>query len=88
MTLSLLEEMGVRVPEEVSLLSFGPKWREMLIARKLSAIVIDSIQMGQKACDLLAEMRSGRRPFDDGERFEIRPELWEGKTLGPVCEDQ
>ena len=84
MAMSLLGEMGLRIPGDISLLSFGPKWREMLIARKISAIVIDSIEVGRKACDLLAEMRSGRRPLDDGERFEIQPMLWEGKTLGPV----
>lgn len=84
MTMSLLAEMKIKVPEEISLLSFGPKWREMLVTRKLSAIVIDSIQIGHQACELLNEMRNGLRPIDDGQQFEIHPELWEGKTLGPV----
>ena len=84
MVMSLLDEMGVRIPQDVALLSFGPKWREMLIARRLSAIVIDSIQIGQQACDLLAEMRSGQRRMDDGQQFEVQPTLSEGKTLGPA----
>lgn len=83
MVLTLLWELGVQVPEEISLLSFGPACRESLILQKISAITIDSIAMGQKACDLLVEMRNGKRPIDRDEQIEVPLELWEGKTLGP-----
>lgn len=84
MVMLLLGDMGIRVPDDISLLSFGSKCRETLLSRRLSAVVIDSIEMGQKASDLLAEMRSGQRQIDNNEQFNIAPEFWEGTTLGPA----
>ena len=84
MVMAFLEEIEIRVPEEVSLLSFGPKYRETYIARRLSAAVVDSIQIGQKAVELLHEMRNGLRPLDDAGRFEVPVLFSEGRTLGVV----
>ena len=80
--LTLCWEIGVRVPEEISLMGFGPKWRETLISRKISTITIDSVQVGRQAYELLAEMQNGQRAIDDNEQIEIPLEFWEGETLG------
>ena len=82
MTLTLLWELGLRVPEDISIISAGPMWRETLMARKLSAVVFDSIQAGRKACELIIEMRSGQRALNNSECFEVPLALWEGETLG------
>ena len=83
MALTLLWDLGVKVPKDISLLGFGPACRESLILRKISTITIDSIAMGQKACDLLTEMRSGKRALDNSEQIDVPLELWEGETIGP-----
>jgi hypothetical protein len=40
--------------------------------------------VGRRAADLLSDMRSGRRPIDLDERFEIALGFHEGQTLGEV----
>ena len=82
MVFLMLDELGLRVPEDVSLTSFGSKWRETAIIRQLATAVIDTIEVGRTACSLLDEMRDGRRPLEDGTRLVMPLEWLEGHTLG------
>ena len=58
----LLPRLGLRVPEDVSLVGEGGAWREGAITRRLTSAVIDEVATGHKAVALLHEMRSGKRP--------------------------
>lgn len=77
----LLPRLGLRVPEDVSLIGEGGTWREGAITRRLTSVVIDEIATGQKAVSLLHEMRRGERAIDDNEEFVLQLDLYEGETL-------
>jgi GntR family transcriptional regulator, arabinose operon transcriptional repressor len=77
----LMPRLGLRVPEDVSLLGFGGAFREGPLTRRLTSIVVDEIATGRKAVSLLHEMHSGERPIDDNEEFALELDLYEGETL-------
>jgi GntR family transcriptional regulator, arabinose operon transcriptional repressor len=80
----LLPRLGLRVPEDVSLLGFGGAWREGAVTRRLNSIVVDEIDTGRRAVALLHEMREGDRPIDDNEEFTLKLNLSRGETLGAI----
>jgi len=77
----LLPRLGLRVPDDVSLLGFGGTWREGVITRRLTSVVVDEVATGQKAVSLLHEMRRGDRPIHDNEEFVLHLEIYKGETL-------
>ena len=77
----LLLRLGLRVPDDVSLLSFGGAWREAALTRELTSIVIDEDATGRRAVSLLHEMRCGDRAIDDNSEFIMELGFSEGKTL-------
>ena len=80
----VLEGMGLRVPEDISLVSFGGTWREGAIMGRLTAVTMDETTTARRAVELLEEMRLGKRLLDDDERIVLQLGLNEGRTLGPA----
>ena len=78
-----LGQMGVRIPEDISVISFGGKNRQGAIVRQFTSVVIDGAWVGRRAGELLQEMQDGRRPLDDNEEIVIPISMAEGRTLGP-----
>ena len=79
----LLGRLGLRVPEDVSLVSEGGPYREGAIAGQLTSIVIPEGEMGRRAVELLQQMRDGERSIQDTEIVVLPLQLSEGCTLGP-----
>jgi GntR family transcriptional regulator, arabinose operon transcriptional repressor len=80
----LLNQMGVKVPDDISLISFGGTWREGALTRRLSAVVVDEEELGKNAARLLDQMRRREKPLNDATEI-IMPLSWaNGETLGPV----
>ena len=79
-----LTQLGVRIPRDVSLISFGGTWRENPITQTLTSVALDSGQVGAKAAQLLEEMRSGKRPLDDVQVFPLPLSITGGTTVGAV----
>lgn len=77
----LLPRIGLRVPEDVSLIGFGGAWRDGVLLRRLTSVVIDEVATGRKAVTLLHEMRQGKRAIDDNEEFVLPLDLYQGETL-------
>lgn len=77
-----LTQLGLRVPQDVSLLGFGGSWRDGALMRRLSSIVIDAAAVGQQVVSLLHEMRCGSRPADDSTEIVLELGFHEGETLG------
>lgn len=77
----LLPRLGLRVPEDVSLIGFGSAQRDGAIVRKLTSVVIDETMTGRQAVSWLHEMRSGHRPIDDTVEVVIPLGLSDGETL-------
>jgi GntR family transcriptional regulator, arabinose operon transcriptional repressor len=77
----LMPRLGLRIPEDVSLISEGGVWREDALTRRLTSVVIDEVGTGRKAVELLHEMRCGKRPINDGEEFVLPLGLSDGETV-------
>lgn len=77
----LLPRLGLRVPEDVSLVGFGGAWRQGALTRRLTSVVVDEIGTGRQAVRLLHEMRCADRPIDDTEEIVLELGLSEGETL-------
>jgi GntR family transcriptional regulator, arabinose operon transcriptional repressor len=79
----VLPQLGLRAPEDVSLLGFGGARREGTLMRRLRSVVIDETAVGERAVALLSEMRSGKRPLDDNQEFVSELSVSEGQTVAP-----
>lgn len=80
----LLPRLGLRVPEDVSVVGFGGTWREGALLRRLTSVVVDEEWLGKTAVDLLDEMRRGVRSIDDTTDIVLPLALSDGETLGPA----
>jgi GntR family transcriptional regulator, arabinose operon transcriptional repressor len=81
----LLPRLGLRAPDDVSLVGFGGAWREGALARRLTSVVVDEIGTGRRAVELLHQMRRGDRPIDDNEEITLELTLNQGETLRPAA---
>jgi GntR family transcriptional regulator, arabinose operon transcriptional repressor len=79
----LLERLGLRVPQDISLLSEGDRSRQGAIARKLSSVIVEEEEIGRQAARLLCQMRDGERAINDKEEIVVPLGFYEGQTLGP-----
>jgi len=80
----LLNRMGVKVPEQISLVGFGGTWREGALTRRLTSVAVDEEELGRNAVKLLAEMRRRERPLNDVSQILMPLNLTDGETLGPA----
>ena len=81
----LLGRLGLRVPEDVSLVGFGGRDRRGAILRRLASVVIDGAETGRRAGELLGEMCDGIRAIDDDEEIVMPIGFCDGETLGPAA---
>ena len=82
----LLHRLGVKLPEQMSLVGFGGTWREGAITRRLTSVAVDEEAVGRRAAELLDEMRRRERPLDDVTEVVLPLSLTGGETLGPAPE--
>lgn len=80
----LLTEMGLRVPQDVSLVGVGGAWRVGPIVQQLTSVTVDEGELGRRAVNFLDEMGRGKRAIDDGEVSTVSLRISEGKTLAKV----
>lgn len=79
----ILAQKGLRIPEDISLVSFGGKGRKGAIFHRLTAVTVDGTETGRLAGKLIEEMIDGRRAIDDTEKFVLDVDFHRGETLGP-----
>lgn len=79
-----LLKLGIRVPDDISLIGVGGTWRKTGIATQMTSIVVDETAVGRHAVELLSEMRQGVRSLTNEEQFELPIGLSDGQTLGRV----
>lgn len=51
---------------------------------RLTSVIIDEVEIGRRAVELLEQMRSGDRPLEDNEEIVVPLSLSDGRTLGPA----
>jgi DNA-binding LacI/PurR family transcriptional regulator len=81
----LLGRMGVKVPEEISVVGFGGTWRDGAISRRLTSVTVDEEELGLRAARLLDEMRRRERPLNDVTEILMPLSVSKGETLGPAA---
>ena len=81
----LLTSLGIRVPDEVSLITFGSSWRGSSICRRLCAVTVNESEVGRMAAQLLISMASGEESRESRQRLTIPIGFHEGKTLAPLA---
>ena len=79
----LAAELGIKIPDDLSLVYFGGKWRQGPMARHLTCVGVDERQLGLRAAQLIGEIGAGKVPHDSDQRIEIPVELLPGRTVGP-----
>lgn len=82
---SHLVKMGLRIPDEISLVTIGNSRRPGYVSPRPTMVGIDAVALGRRAAEVLNEMRLGQRPIDDNERISMPLEFIEGETLGPAA---
>lgn len=75
------QQIGIKVPEELSIVGTGVNRREGYMKKCLSSITFDAFEGGKKAASLLEEMCSGKRPIAQSCRVLMPLEMWPGQTL-------
>ena len=80
----LLHRLGVRLPEDISVVSVGNVHRDRPIKRQLAAVTVDEAEISRQAVDLLHQMQYGSRAIEDNERILMPVSFYEGETLGPA----
>jgi LacI family transcriptional regulator len=79
----LAAEMGVRVPDNLSLIGFGDCHERTGVFRsRLTSVAVNEFDLGAHAVRVLREMRAGERPMDSDEIIFMPLTLVEGNTLG------
>ncbi len=80
----VLKDMGMRVPEDISLVGLGNANRETPFLRRLTSVAFDNEDLSRRAVELLCEMQSGKRGLYDTETITMPVALTDGMTLGPA----
>ncbi|ARN56180.1 GntR family transcriptional regulator [Sedimentisphaera salicampi] len=80
-----LKELGLRIPEDVSLIGFGDRHaRNGVFLDRLTSVTIDEYELGGRAAKVLDEMRTGQRPLDSDEVIYKPLALYQGKTVAQI----
>ncbi|MBN2217271.1 MAG: GntR family transcriptional regulator [Pirellulales bacterium] len=80
----LLGEMGLRVPEDVSLVSFGGASRDGALTERLTSVTVNEVELGRAAARMLQEINDGARPLTGTEKTVVPLGLAAGATVGPA----
>jgi DNA-binding LacI/PurR family transcriptional regulator len=76
--------LGLRAPDDLSIVTFGCASRDGELNRRLAAITIDEVDLGRQAASKVAQMVADQQPLD-GEDATLMPlGFSEGQTLGPA----
>ncbi|UUO04538.1 LacI family transcriptional regulator [Blastopirellula sp. J2-11] len=76
-------KLGLRVPEDVSVVGFGGTFRGGGLASQLASVTVDEIGLGTQAVELLTMMRRGEVAIDANESRQLAVSFRNGGTLGP-----
>lgn len=78
----IAQRMGLRVPDDLSIVCFGGAERKGAIVRRLTAITVDEADTARQAVDLLMQMQSGDRSLKSSEAISMSLGISCGQTLG------
>jgi len=76
-----LGKLGLRVPDDLALLSVGGTVRNGPLQQRLTCVTIDEVRIGRMAVELLDRMRQGELPLTHNAVFDMPIGVSEGETL-------
>ncbi len=74
-------KLGLRVPEDLSIVSYGGTRRDGAVMRRLTAVTIDEAEEARLAVQLLVEMCEGRRAMRSSEEIVLPLGVSKGESL-------
>lgn len=77
----LLARMGLRAPEDISLIGVGGTQRSGALLSRLTSVTIDECAMGQQAAELLSAMRRGEQPLRNSDMRTLPIGISDGRSL-------
>lgn len=80
--------LGLRVPEDMSIVAFGGKWREGPIREQLAAVTIDEVELGRNAARLLNRLQVDRSAWGQPQQTNMPLEFTPGRSLAPPASTQ
>jgi DNA-binding LacI/PurR family transcriptional regulator len=78
----MLGQLGLRVPEDISLIGVGGTDRTGALTERLTSVTIDEELLGRRAAAILHEINAGQRPLFDRERIVVPLGISEGGSIG------
>jgi DNA-binding LacI/PurR family transcriptional regulator len=75
--------LGLRVPEDVSIVAFGGKWREGPIYEQLAAVTVDEVELGREAARMLSGFPVGHSAWGQRREYLLPLEFVAGRSLAP-----
>jgi len=79
----LAQDLGLKVPQDLSIIGFGDRVRDTVILRRLKSVTIHEFNLGMEAAALLQSMRDETIPMDSKQKMEFPLSLSEGQSTGP-----
>lgn len=76
--------LGLRVPEDLSIVSFGCRWREGVLSQRLTAVTIDEMDLGRQAAQLVNQMQAGQQSFVEEKTVFVSLDFSRGQTLATL----
>jgi GntR family transcriptional regulator, arabinose operon transcriptional repressor len=83
-----LGRLGLRIPEDISVMSVSSLRRDGPIRQRLGAVLIPAEEIGRRAAELLDEMWRHKRPLNNSEEIVIPLSVTDGQTVGPPSTDR
>jgi GntR family transcriptional regulator of arabinose operon len=81
----IAQRMGLRVPDDLSIVCFGGAERKGAIVRRLTAVTVDEADTAHQAVQLLVQMQQGQHPITHSLVIPMSLGLSQGQTLGAVA---
>ncbi|MCC7086661.1 MAG: GntR family transcriptional regulator [Pirellulales bacterium] len=76
--------LGMRVPEDLSIVAFGGKWREGSIREQLASVAIDEVELGRRAAKVLGRLQANRSSWSQEQKMVMPLEFIEGRSLAQL----
>lgn len=78
-----LTHLGISVPKDFSLISFGGASRSGALSSRISSITVDESNFARQAVTVLEKIHRGETPMDQAAKMHVDVNLYPGQTIAP-----
>ncbi len=80
----LAYKMGIKIPQDISIIGFGDSHRNTIFKKMLTAVVLDELELGSIAARMIHEISQGLRSINDDTVVSKELHLYEGSTVATI----